>query len=55
VELGVRRFVAGGFVGATWATWTAIGPPTLGTAVLIVVVVTGLLWSDLTRTWRELA
>lgn len=51
----MRRFVAGGFVGATWATWTAVGPPTMGTAVLLVAVVTWLLWLDLTRVWKELA
>jgi hypothetical protein len=51
----MRRFAAGGFVGATWATWMAMGPPPLGTAVLIVGVVMWLLWPDLTRAWKELA
>jgi hypothetical protein len=49
----MRRFAAGGFVGATWATWTVMGPPPVGTAVLIGSVLVWLLWPELRWAWAQ--
>lgn len=50
----MRRFAAGFFVGAAWGTWSAVGPPRLGTGALVIVVVAWLLWPDLRQGWTQL-
>lgn len=49
----MRHSVAGFFVGASWISWVCQGAPSLGTALLLLVVLMGLLWPELTRVWKE--